>query len=171
MKGSQLFWLSKSEGMTVDIWITDYNPPMCFQKKISGRSKHNVQMRRLGASQSVPCTHQMGIKAQRALRIPDFLFPIMIHSFIHVKKLKYWNQLNNVAPGAIFSTWRPWLDIRWWCGRTSLAPALNIDYLLMLMPGTCHPVFGHTVQCSRQGVLAGCPAETPRGWEALLKIF
>jgi hypothetical protein len=28
--------------MTVDIWIRDYNPPMCFQKKISGRSKHNA---------------------------------------------------------------------------------------------------------------------------------
>jgi hypothetical protein len=27
------------KGMTVDIW--DYNPPRCFQKKISGRSKHN----------------------------------------------------------------------------------------------------------------------------------
>jgi hypothetical protein len=41
MKGSHLFWLSRSEGMTVDIWIRDYNPPRCFQKKISGRSKHN----------------------------------------------------------------------------------------------------------------------------------
>jgi hypothetical protein len=29
-------------GMTVDIWIRDYNPPRCFQKKISGRSRHNV---------------------------------------------------------------------------------------------------------------------------------
>jgi hypothetical protein len=28
MKGSHLFWLSRSEGMTVDIWIRDYNPPM-----------------------------------------------------------------------------------------------------------------------------------------------
>jgi hypothetical protein len=28
--------------MTVDIWIRDYNPPRCFQKKISGRSKHNA---------------------------------------------------------------------------------------------------------------------------------
>jgi hypothetical protein len=27
--------------MTADIWIRDYNPPRCFQKKISGRSKHN----------------------------------------------------------------------------------------------------------------------------------
>jgi hypothetical protein len=36
------FWLSRSKGMTVDIWIRDYNPPMCFQKKISGRSKHNA---------------------------------------------------------------------------------------------------------------------------------
>jgi hypothetical protein len=26
--------------MTVDIWIRDYNPPRCFQKKISGRGKH-----------------------------------------------------------------------------------------------------------------------------------
>jgi hypothetical protein len=26
----------------IDIWIRDYNPPRCFQKKISGRSKHNV---------------------------------------------------------------------------------------------------------------------------------
>jgi hypothetical protein len=25
------------KGMTVDIWIRDYNPPRCFQKKISGR--------------------------------------------------------------------------------------------------------------------------------------
>jgi ABC-type oligopeptide transport system substrate-binding subunit len=41
MKGSHLFWLSRSKGMTVDIWIGDYNPPRCFQKKISGRSKHN----------------------------------------------------------------------------------------------------------------------------------
>jgi hypothetical protein len=24
----------------IDIWIRDYNPPRCFQKKISGRSKH-----------------------------------------------------------------------------------------------------------------------------------
>jgi hypothetical protein len=29
------------KGMTVDIWIRDYNPPRCFQKKISSRSKHN----------------------------------------------------------------------------------------------------------------------------------
>jgi hypothetical protein len=37
-------WLSRSKGMTVDIWITDYDPPRCkcFQKKISGRGKHNV---------------------------------------------------------------------------------------------------------------------------------
>jgi hypothetical protein len=41
MKGSHLFWLSRSKGMTVDIWIRDYNPPKCFQKKISGRGKHN----------------------------------------------------------------------------------------------------------------------------------
>jgi hypothetical protein len=27
--------------MTGDIWIRDYNPPRCFQKKISGRGKHN----------------------------------------------------------------------------------------------------------------------------------
>jgi hypothetical protein len=38
MKGSHLFWLSRSKGMTVDIWIRDYNPPRCFQKKISGMS-------------------------------------------------------------------------------------------------------------------------------------
>jgi hypothetical protein len=31
--------------MTVDIWIRDYNPPRCFQKKISGRREHNVQNR------------------------------------------------------------------------------------------------------------------------------
>jgi hypothetical protein len=31
--------------MTVDIWIRDYDPPMCFQKKISGRGKHNVDIR------------------------------------------------------------------------------------------------------------------------------
>jgi hypothetical protein len=41
MKGSHLFWLSRSKGMTVDIWIRDYNHSRCFQKKISGRSKHN----------------------------------------------------------------------------------------------------------------------------------
>jgi hypothetical protein len=41
MKGSHLFALSRSKGMTVDIWIWDYNPPRCFQKKISGRSKHS----------------------------------------------------------------------------------------------------------------------------------
>jgi hypothetical protein len=28
---------SRSKGMTVDIWIRDYNPPRCFQKKVSGR--------------------------------------------------------------------------------------------------------------------------------------
>jgi hypothetical protein len=43
MKGSHLFWLSRSKGTTVDILIRDYNPPRCFQKKISGRSKHNVE--------------------------------------------------------------------------------------------------------------------------------
>jgi hypothetical protein len=42
MKGSHLFWLSRSKGMTVDIWIRDYYHPRCFQKKISGRGKHNV---------------------------------------------------------------------------------------------------------------------------------
>jgi hypothetical protein len=42
MKGSHLFWLSRSKGMTVNIWIRDYNPPRCFQKKISGRGKHNL---------------------------------------------------------------------------------------------------------------------------------
>jgi hypothetical protein len=41
MKGSHLFLLSRSKGMIVDIWIRDYNSPRCFQKKISGRSKHN----------------------------------------------------------------------------------------------------------------------------------
>jgi hypothetical protein len=35
-------WLSRSKGMTVDIWIRDYNPPRRFQQKISGRGKHNV---------------------------------------------------------------------------------------------------------------------------------
>jgi hypothetical protein len=30
--------------MTVDIWIRDYNPPRCFQKKISGRGKHDDGM-------------------------------------------------------------------------------------------------------------------------------
>jgi hypothetical protein len=43
MKGSHLFWLSRSKGMTFDIWIRDYNPQRCFQKKISGRSKHNAK--------------------------------------------------------------------------------------------------------------------------------
>jgi hypothetical protein len=42
MNGSHLFWLSRSKGMTVDIWIMDYYPPRCFQKKISHRSKHNA---------------------------------------------------------------------------------------------------------------------------------
>jgi hypothetical protein len=41
------FWFSRSKGMTVDIWIRDYNPQRCFQKKISGRSKHNVRYNRL----------------------------------------------------------------------------------------------------------------------------
>jgi hypothetical protein len=41
MKGSHLFWSSRSKGMSIDIWIRDYNPPRCFQKKISGRSKQN----------------------------------------------------------------------------------------------------------------------------------
>jgi hypothetical protein len=36
-----LVWLSRSKRMTVDVWIRDYNPPRCFQKKISGRGKHN----------------------------------------------------------------------------------------------------------------------------------
>jgi hypothetical protein len=45
MKGSHLVWLSRSKGMTVDIWIRDYNPPRCFQKKISGRGKHNGTFR------------------------------------------------------------------------------------------------------------------------------
>jgi hypothetical protein len=44
MKGSHLFGLSSSKGMTVDIWIRDYNPPRCFQKKTSGRSKHNDEI-------------------------------------------------------------------------------------------------------------------------------
>jgi hypothetical protein len=44
MKGLHLFWLSRSKGMTVDIWIRDYNPPRCFQKKISGRGRHNVNI-------------------------------------------------------------------------------------------------------------------------------
>jgi hypothetical protein len=30
--------------MTVDIWIRDYNPPRCFQKKIYGRGKHNASV-------------------------------------------------------------------------------------------------------------------------------
>jgi hypothetical protein len=30
----------KIKGKTVDIWIRDDNPPRCFQKKISSRSKH-----------------------------------------------------------------------------------------------------------------------------------
>jgi hypothetical protein len=33
---------SRSKGMTVDIWIRDYNPPRCFQKKISSRGKRNA---------------------------------------------------------------------------------------------------------------------------------
>jgi hypothetical protein len=41
MKGSHPFLLSRSKGLTVDIWIRDYNPPRCFQKNISGRGKHN----------------------------------------------------------------------------------------------------------------------------------
>jgi hypothetical protein len=41
MKDSHLFWLSRSKGMTVYIWIRDFNPPRCFQKNISGRGKHN----------------------------------------------------------------------------------------------------------------------------------
>jgi hypothetical protein len=51
MKGSHLFWLSRSKGMTVTvyIWIREYNPPRCFQKKISGRGKHNDVLSALGA--------------------------------------------------------------------------------------------------------------------------
>jgi ABC-type oligopeptide transport system substrate-binding subunit len=37
------FWLSRSKEMTVGIWSRDYNPPRCFQKKISGRGKHDEQ--------------------------------------------------------------------------------------------------------------------------------
>jgi hypothetical protein len=33
MKGSHLFWLSRSKGMTVDIWIRVYNPPVVSRRK------------------------------------------------------------------------------------------------------------------------------------------
>jgi hypothetical protein len=33
MKGSHLFWLSRSKGMTVDIFIRDYNPPKVFPEE------------------------------------------------------------------------------------------------------------------------------------------
>jgi hypothetical protein len=39
--------------MTIDIWIRDYNPPRCFQKKITGRSKHNVQAKRVATEPNV----------------------------------------------------------------------------------------------------------------------
>jgi hypothetical protein len=35
MKGSHLFWVSRSKGMTVDIWIRDYNPPIGFSRRKS----------------------------------------------------------------------------------------------------------------------------------------
>jgi hypothetical protein len=44
MKGSHLFWLSRSKGMTVYIWFRYYNPPRCFQKNISGRGEHNAHV-------------------------------------------------------------------------------------------------------------------------------
>jgi hypothetical protein len=47
MKGSHLYWLSRSKAMTVDIWIRDDNPPRCFQKKISGRSKYSSSTRKV----------------------------------------------------------------------------------------------------------------------------
>jgi hypothetical protein len=47
-EGSHLFWLSRSKGMTVDIWIRYYNPPRCFQKKISGSGKHNEPLKTEG---------------------------------------------------------------------------------------------------------------------------
>jgi hypothetical protein len=53
MKGSHLFWLSRSKGMTVDIWIRDYNPARCFQQKISGRGKHNVNMNNFIAEKGI----------------------------------------------------------------------------------------------------------------------
>jgi hypothetical protein len=48
---------SRSKGMTVDIWIRDYDPPRCFQKKISGRSKHNA------LSHVLRVFHTMGLAA------------------------------------------------------------------------------------------------------------
>jgi hypothetical protein len=39
MKGSHLFWLSRSKGITVDIWIRDYNPPRCFHIILQGVSR------------------------------------------------------------------------------------------------------------------------------------
>jgi hypothetical protein len=39
--------------MTVDIWIRDYNPPRCFQKKISGRSKHNAWSTKLNSMKKI----------------------------------------------------------------------------------------------------------------------
>jgi hypothetical protein len=46
--------------MTVDIWIRDYYPPRCFQKKISGREisgrgKHNVRVYMLFPGLNVSC--------------------------------------------------------------------------------------------------------------------
>jgi hypothetical protein len=48
--------------MTVDIWIRDYNPPRCFQKKISGRGKHNV----LGRPGSGICKAYFAILPKKA---------------------------------------------------------------------------------------------------------
>jgi hypothetical protein len=36
MKGSHLFWLSRSKGMTVDIWIRDYNQGVSRRKSLAG---------------------------------------------------------------------------------------------------------------------------------------
>jgi hypothetical protein len=37
MKGSHLFWSSRSKGMTVDIWIRDYNPGIIILQGVSRR--------------------------------------------------------------------------------------------------------------------------------------
>jgi hypothetical protein len=55
-------WLSRSKGMTVDIWIRDYNPPRCFQKKISGRRKHDSLKKFEGAEVSMQLRGLLALK-------------------------------------------------------------------------------------------------------------
>jgi hypothetical protein len=59
--------------MTVDIWIRDYNPPRCFQKKISGRSKHNDWMIISFANMEQPQTSVQDILTMNIQTKPELL--------------------------------------------------------------------------------------------------